>query len=89
MKKWILAFRVDPPAHVVSARTGGSVFFAAYSRWLRQWYLVANGSEEIIDEPEMLFLDEEYASDHPSKIIMRPEKIRSCRKKKSEQLLLL
>src|SRR5438477_7422824 len=66
VKHWTLTFRVIPPSEVVSARFGGSVFFAAYSKWLRQWYLIANGTEEKIEEPQMLFLEEDYVRTHPS-----------------------
>jgi hypothetical protein len=88
MKCWILTFRVEAPSFVVSARSGGSVCFAAYSRLIDQWYLIANGSEEIMDPPEMIFVDEKYVLEHPSKIFVRPEKIKSCLGKKSEQLML-
>ncbi len=66
MKRWIFSMRVEPPRCVVSARNGADVFFAAYSRALDQWYLCANGGEEKIDTPNMLFLDEDYARAHPS-----------------------
>lgn len=76
MKHWVFAFRVDPPiGFVVSARTGGSVFFAAYSRPLDQWFMVYPGGEERIAEPQMLFLEEEYVSEHTrdlSKVVRRP-----------------
>lgn len=49
---------------MVSARNGGSVFFAAYSQVLRQWYWVYPGGEQKIDEPQMLFLTSEYADTH-------------------------
>ena len=63
MKSWILSFRVHPPTGCVfSARNGGSVFSAAFSRVLNQWYMVIPGNgEEKIDEPQMIFVDDEYA----------------------------
>lgn len=65
MKNWVFTFRVDPPTGtVVSARNGGSVFFAGYSRLLRQWFMVYPGGEEKIDEPQMLFVEDEYAKAH-------------------------
>lgn len=89
MKKWIFAFRVQPPPHTVSARHGGSVFFAWHSRFLRQWYLVAGSYMEKIDPPQMLFVSEEYAREHPSTHFAdRPGKPLRLRKKKCEQLSL-
>ena len=81
-KHWTLTFRVTPPNEVISARFGGSVFFAAYSKWLRQWYLIANGTEEKIEEPQMLFLDEEYVREHPSNRFSQipSKKIRQARR---------
>jgi hypothetical protein len=64
MKHWTLTFRVQPPDHVVSARNGSSVFFAGYSRVLKQWYGVYPGGEEKIDMPEMVYLDQEYVDAH-------------------------
>jgi len=63
MKSWIFSCRVHPPTgQVFSARNGGSVFSAAFSRVLNQWYMVIPGNgEEKIDEPQMVFLDAEYA----------------------------
>jgi len=63
MKSWILPCRVHPPTdRVFSARNGGSVFSAAFSRVLNQWYMVIPGNgEEKIDEPQMIFVDDEYA----------------------------
>lgn len=63
MKSWIFSCRVHPPTErVFSARNGGSVFSAAFSRVLNQWYMVIPGSgEEKIDEPQMIFVDAEYA----------------------------
>ncbi len=61
---WVFAARVDPPTWVVSARDGASVFFAAYSKAIRQWFMVYPGGEESIDEPQMLFVSEEYAAQH-------------------------
>jgi hypothetical protein len=88
MKHWVFTFRVEPPAHVISARDGSSVFFAAYSTALRRWFMVYPGGEEMIGEPEMLFLEEQYVREHPSKVFVRPENISSCRKNKDAQLLL-
>jgi hypothetical protein len=88
MKHWVFTFRVEPPAWVVSARTGGSVFFAAYSRIIDQWYLCANGTEEIIDPPDMLYLDEEYVRSHPRDLVKHPIKHTSLRPEKTTQLKL-
>lgn len=64
MKRWIFTFRVHPPTCVVSARNGGSLFFAGYSPALRQWYWVFPGGSEKIDEPQMIFVAEDYAETH-------------------------
>jgi hypothetical protein len=89
VKKWVFTFRVKPPANqVVSVRFGSSVCFAAYSPFLDQWYLIANGSEEKIDEPQMIFLEESYVAEHQrTDFVARPQVQRS-RKKKDVQLLL-
>ena len=65
MTSWIFTYCVHPPTdRVFSARNGADVFFAAYSKILDQWYLCANGQEEKIDTPAMLFLDSEYVNAH-------------------------
>lgn len=66
MKSWVFTFRIEPPAgQVLSARNGQNVFFAAYSRALRQWFMVVPGhSEERIAEPQMIFVDRKYAKAH-------------------------
>lgn len=80
---WIFSFRIEPPTGVFSARNGGSVFFSAYSRLLDQWYLVANGSEEKIDPPQMIFVSEDYAKAHEKDMrVRRPTiKLRESKKK--------
>ena len=64
MKHWVFTLRVDPPTCVVSARNGASVFFAGYARATRQWFMVYPGGEEAIDEPQMIFVSQEYAAAH-------------------------
>lgn len=85
MKSWAFTFRLEPPNGVFSARNGGSVFFSAYSRILNQWYLVANGSEEKIDPPQMIFVEAEYAKAHAKDIgtcVRRPTiRLRESKKK--------
>ena len=76
MSLWVFTFRVEPPSCVVSARNGGSVFFAAYSRALRQWYMVLPGGEEKIDEPQMIFVTSEYADTHKRENIARRPSVR-------------
>jgi len=69
----------------MSARNGSDAFFAAYSRLLRQWYLVANGTEEKIDAPQMIFVDAEYAKAHEKDVstcVRRPTiRLREGKKK--------
>lgn len=74
MKSWVSAFRIDPPVGVVSARNGGSVFFAAFSRVLRQWYMLVPGGEEKIDEPQMIFVEREYVEAHKRDISRVPRR---------------
>lgn len=68
MKNWIFTFGIEPPTCVVSARNGADVFFAAFSRALRQWFIVYPGGEERIDEPQMIFVESEYAKAHAKDI---------------------
>ena len=76
MKSWVFTFRVVPPTHTVSARNGADVFFAGYSRVLQRWTMVLpGGCEEHIDEPQMIFLEDEYAKAHAkdlSESVRRP-----------------
>ena len=89
MKRWIFTWRVQPPVNTtVSVRFGSSVCFAAYSKLLEQWYLIANGSEEKIDEPPLWFCEDEYAAEHQRAGAVPPPKKSSLRKKKDPQLLL-
>ncbi len=74
---WVFTFRVDPPTGVVSARNGASVFFAAFSRALRQWYMVPPGQpEEKIAEPQMIFVSQEYADTHKRESVGRRPGVR-------------
>jgi hypothetical protein len=66
MKSWVFTFRVEPPhMQTLMVKSGGSVFDAAYSRWLRQWYLVAGSYMEQIAEPQFIWCSDEYAREHP------------------------
>lgn len=67
MKHWVFTFRVEPPAGTVfSARNAeGSYFFCAYIPVLRRWEMVVpGGPNETIDEPQMIFVTQEYADTH-------------------------
>jgi hypothetical protein len=74
MKRWIFSFRVEPPNHTVLAKSGGSGFDAYYDRLLEQWYLVAGSHMEKIEQPQMLFLDDEYAREHERDLAPPPKK---------------
>lgn len=91
--KWVLVWRVPPPAGVtISVRTGASVCFAYYSRILDAWKMVANGTEEDIAAPDMWFCDDEYAKEHQRDLSFAPLHVRNplrLRKRKAEQLSLL
>jgi hypothetical protein len=89
MKHWVATWRIEPPVNkVVSVRFGNSVCFAAYSKLLDQWHLIANGTEAEIAEPPMIFLEESYVREHQRKDFVAQTEVRSCRTKKDAQLLL-
>jgi hypothetical protein len=90
MKLWIFTQRVEPPTGVVSGRFGASAMFVSYSHLIKQWYWVYPGGEQKIEQPQMLFLDEEWAREHPSKTFSPKVEKPSCirRRKGAEQLLL-
>jgi hypothetical protein len=69
-KSWVFSFRVNPPTdRVFSARNGSDVFFAAHSRVLQRFYMVIPGrGEEEIDEPQMIYLEDDYAKAHAKDI---------------------
>jgi hypothetical protein len=92
LKRWILTSQIEPGEleGTLSGRFGSSVMFVAYQRLLDQWYWIQpNGIEERIAEPEMLFLDSDWARDHPRKTpVSRRENPQRIRKGKAEQLRL-
>lgn len=88
MKSWVFTFRLDPPSGVVSARNGACVFFAAYVPVLGVWSMVYPGGEETIDEPQMIFVDDEYAKTHQRSACGRRPTIRLREKKKELQFEL-
>src|SRR5215475_9685086 len=90
MTRWILTGRIDPAAipGVVSGRFGASAMFVAYDRLRAQWMWIYPGGEEKIAEPQMLFLDENWAREHPGKKSRgRRENPLAIRRQKSEQLV--
>ena len=92
MKRWVFTSRIEPAnlAGVVSGRFGSNVLFVSYSRLLRQWYWVYPGTAEKIAEPQMLFLDDLWAREHPrEKSVVRREKPLAIRQQRAEQLMLL
>jgi hypothetical protein len=93
MKSWVFTFRVEPPTdRVFSARNGADVFFAAHSRVLQRFYMVIPGhGEEEIDEPQMVYLEDDYAKAHAKDIgtsVRRPTLRLRESKKKSVQFEL-
>jgi len=101
VRRWVLTSEIDITKlrGVVSGRImgdvelSGSVLFVYYSRALRRWeWVIGGGRSEVIDEPQMLFLDEDWVrknrnlstSDKPIKL----EKPTRIRRKKSSQMLL-
>jgi hypothetical protein len=92
MKRWIDTWRVEPPDHTVMGRygaSGASVMDVAYSHVTNSWYHVWGGHQKEIAEPQMLFLDEDYARKHARPNPVPPENSQGMRKKKQEQLMLL
>ena len=71
------------------ARAGGSVFDVYYCSILQEWqHVIPGGSIEVVPEPEMLFLDEEYVRDHPRDLVKHPVRHTSLGEKKPVQLQL-
>ena len=89
MKRWIETCCVEPPhQQTVMARFGITVFDAAYSAILDQWYLVHGGTLEKIAEPEEIFVDSQYADTH-KRAGKRREKSYKMRRQREEQLILI
>ena len=92
MKSWVFTAFVEPPVNeTVSARFGASAFFAAYSRWTGWRMLVPGVGEEVIEEPQMLYLDDDYVRTHRRDLTQKHFKIENpfcLRKEKSKQLSL-
>jgi hypothetical protein len=89
VNSWVFAFRVEPPSNeTILARTGISTFFASYSRLTDRWHLIGPGGEERINEPQWLFLDDQYVKDHPGKRFA-PVQPKLRRSKKPQQMQLL
>ena len=95
MKSWFFTYRIEPPTdRVFSARNGSDVFFAAFSRVLRRFYMVKPGAgEEQIDMPQMIYLDSEYAKAHEKDVstqVRRPTiRLREEKKKEVQYQLAL
>lgn len=90
--RWVITSTIDPTKlkGVVTGRFGASVMFVWYSKFLRQWYWVyGGGHEEKIAEPQMLFLDEDWARENRT-LTQSPKRPNptQIRKKNAEQLEL-
>lgn len=57
MGAWVTISRVPPPTgKTILVRFGASIFFAAYSKWADQWFMVCpGGHEEKIEPPSIWF----------------------------------
>jgi len=90
MKQWVSTSLIEPAdlEGVVTGRFGSNMMFVSFSQ-VSGWSWVFSGGTERIEEPEMLFLEEAWTSEHPrrSPIVHRENPAR-VRKKKSEQLSL-
>lgn len=61
--KFVLTFRIPPPAgRTLLVRSGGTAFFAGFSKWWG-WEMIANGRTEAIEEPTWWFLSPAIASE--------------------------
>jgi hypothetical protein len=88
MSSWVFTFRVEPPhSQTILARSGGSIFFAAWSRLLDRWYMIYPGGSERIEPPEMWLCEEDWAKTHQRDLAPAPvQRIR--RSEKPEQMQL-
>lgn len=89
-KSWVLTGTIDPSKieGTVSGRFGAAVMFCGYSRYRRQWFLIANGREEAIAEPQMLYVEQDWAEQNRNLNPIKVEKSLDIRRKKAQQLLL-
>lgn len=89
MKRWVITATVDSTKlpGVVSGRFGASVMFVSYSKIFGCWEWVYPGGIERIAEPQMLFIDEQWASQN-RKLGVKRENSHRIRKSKVEQLKL-
>jgi len=92
MKHWIFTARIDPDAlcGVISGRFGASVMSVSYDKFLGRWMWVYPGGAEKIAQPQMLFLERNWARQHPAKkSFVRRENPLAIRRQKAEQMMLL
>ena len=92
MKRWTITATIDVSKldYVVLGRFGSSVMDVAYSNLLDQWYWVYPTGEARIAEPQMIFVEEEWARENLSleKTPLKRENPLAIRRNKCEQLLL-
>ena len=87
MKRWIFTSRIEPAdlEGTVSGRFGASVMFVSYSR-VTGWHWIYPSGQEKIDEPQMLFLEPDWARAHPrTSPVSRRENPLRLRKQKIQQ----
>lgn len=88
---WTLCWRVPPPNNqTILARTGADIFFASYCRWSNKWFLLANGTQEEIEEPQMWYCEAEYAAANQRDLTLAPaQSVTRLRKSKNPKQLSL
>jgi len=73
MKRWVITSTIDPTKlkGVVTAKmegedeVSGSVLFVWYNQALRRWeWVLGGGRIELIAEPTLLFLDEDWVREN-------------------------
>jgi hypothetical protein len=88
---WVSSFRIPPPANkTILVRFGASILFAGYSRLTNQWFMLANGSQELISAPSLWWCeDREINKNEPEYSQNIPRERVSLRRSKLPQQLFL
>lgn len=88
MGHFVSTFRIPPPYNkTILVQFGASIFFAAYSKILNQWFMVANGTEERIDPPSLWYCEDPNVTPEPAPMVQPRVNFRGT-KKRAQQLVL-